>query len=133
MYPMPGWLFQAEVPQTEQQTEQPPKQGQRPYEAISQMLPIVAIFIMIIFILWLPRRREQKERETLLNSMKKGDEVLTHGGIKGTVHSVAEKEDEVIVEIASGVRIKLVKAGIIRNYTAEVNAGKPAGGETKKS
>lgn len=138
MFVQPGWLFQnaddAKAVQ-EQPQPKPPKQGERPGEGWSQFLPIVLMIGLAILIFWLPYRRQQRERDAVLNTLKKGDEVLTHGGILGTVHAVSEKEDEVTVEVANGVRIRLVKAGIIRNYTnekaAQQAAAKPA--ENKKS
>jgi preprotein translocase subunit YajC len=137
MFVQPGWLFQADEKNTNEKQEPParPKQGERQYEQWSHYLPIVLMIGLAILVFWLPYRRQQRERDGMMNTLKKGDEVLTHGGILGHVHSVSEKEDEVTVEVASGVRLRLVKAGIIRNYTnekaAQQAAAKPA--ENKKN
>jgi preprotein translocase subunit YajC len=138
MFPQPGWLFQNTEENTQTKTEQPPKAKGDPTSQFlyGLMLP-VGLILIVIFLFWLPQRRQQRERDHILGGLQKDDKVLTHGGILGKIVSVAEKEDEVTVEIAPNVRIKLVKAGVIRNYGAEEReqqaAKTPASTENKKS
>ena len=70
--------------------------------------------------------------------MKKNDKVITHAGIYGKIISVAEKEDEITVEIDDKVRIKMVKNAILRNLTneetlKEAEAAKKAAKEAAKA
>ncbi len=59
-----------------------------------------------------------------MSGLKKNDKVLTTSGIYGTVISVAEKEDEVVVKVDDNTRLKMVKAAILRNITNEEDAVK---------
>ena len=77
-------------------------------------LPIILIFVVFYFLLIRPQQKKAKEHKALLESIKKGDSVITAGGIHGKVSSV----DESIVglEIATGVVIKISKS-----YIATIN------------
>jgi preprotein translocase subunit YajC len=73
-----------------------------------QSFPFLAIFV-IFYLLWIrPQARRAKEHRATIEAVKKGDEVITAGGIRGKVTKVSDEEAE--VEIASGVRVKVVKA-----------------------
>ncbi len=104
----------------------------------------MSIFILIIPFMLLaylffikPARNQEKERQALLNNMKKNDKVITLAGIYGKIISVAEKEDEIVVEIDDKVRVKMVKNSILRNITneealKEAEAAKKAAKEAAK-
>jgi preprotein translocase subunit YajC len=94
-------------------------------------LPMIAIAIVAYFLLLRPNLRQDKERKALRSSIKKDDKILTTGGMYGTVVSVSDKEDEIVIRIADNVRIRMVKAAIDRNLTneeaaREAKSGKPA-------
>jgi preprotein translocase subunit YajC len=76
--------------------------------------PIV-IFGIMIFLLFRAQRKEAKKRKDMLSSLKTGDKVVTGGGIFGEVTAV--KDDGLVVKIADGVKIKVIRSGIssIRN------------------
>ncbi|HBI44908.1 MAG TPA: preprotein translocase subunit YajC [Planctomycetales bacterium] len=79
-------------------------------------LPGIALF----YILFLrPMRKQEQERAALLTAIKKNDKIITHSGIYGTVVSVSEKEDEIVVRVDDNVRLKMVKNSIMRNLTNE--------------
>jgi preprotein translocase subunit YajC len=82
------------------------------------LLPAGIVFIGY-FLLWRPMRRQESDRQALLTSLKKNDKVITSAGIYGTVVSVAEKEDEVVVRVDDNVKLKMIKASIARNLTNE--------------
>jgi preprotein translocase subunit YajC len=87
------------------------------------LLPIILMLYLLIVVL--PgRRRAEKERQELLGKMSKGDEVLTIAGIYGTVISVHETKDEVVVKVDDGTRLRMTKGSIARNMTAEENVKK---------
>jgi preprotein translocase subunit YajC len=85
---------------------------------LDMLLP-VAIALLFYFVLWRPIRRQDQEKNALLRSMKKNDEVLTHSGIYGTIVDISEKEDKVTVRIADNVRVRMTKNSIARNLTNE--------------
>lgn len=87
------------------------------------LLPIV--LLLYFFIVVLPgKRRAEKERQETLNKMEKGTEVLTIGGIYGTVISVHPEKDEMVIKVDDGTRLRMTKASIARNITAEEAAKK---------
>jgi preprotein translocase subunit YajC len=79
---------------------------------------LVAVVFWLVVLRPMQRRQEQEAAEKL-NSLQKGDKVLTIGGIYGHVVSVAEKEDEIVVKLDDNVRVKMVKSAIHRNFDQE--------------
>lgn len=73
-------------------------------------LPFVAMGLIFWFLILRPQMKQQKEQRTKIDSIKKGDEVLTGGGFVGKV--VRVDEQYVDVELAQGVRVKAVKSTI---------------------
>jgi preprotein translocase subunit YajC len=79
--------------------------------ALIQFLPLVLIFIVFYFLLIRPQQKKQKDHRTMLDALRRGDRVVTGGGILGTVSKVVSPE-EVEVDIASGVRVKILRSTI---------------------
>lgn len=81
---------------------------------LNQLLGLVFPFLIVLVVFWLliwrPQSIEQKKRKAMLDAVKKGDEIITVGGIHGTV--VVTKKDSVIVKIADKVEIELERSGI---------------------
>ena len=77
---------------------------------ILQLVPIAAIFVIFYFLLIRPQKTREKEHQKLLNSLNKNDEVVTTGGIHGTI--VGVKDKTVIVRIDENVKIEIEKNGI---------------------
>jgi preprotein translocase YajC subunit len=76
--------------------------------------------MLLFYLMFLrPMRRQEQERAALLTTTKKNDKIITHSGIYGTVVSVSEKEDEIVVRVDDNVRLKMVKNSILRNLTNE--------------
>ncbi|HTN43965.1 MAG TPA: preprotein translocase subunit YajC [Nitrospiria bacterium] len=80
---------------------------------VVSFLPFVLIFVVFYFLLILPQQRKQKKHKALLEALKKGDRVLTTGGLLGTV--AALNKNVVTIQIADNVRVK-----IRREYIAEL-------------
>lgn len=78
----------------------------------TQVLPLVLIFAVFYFLLIRPQQKKQKEHRTMLQSLKRGDRVLTAGGIIAQVTRVKEGVDEVEVEIAPNVRVNVLRQTI---------------------
>ena len=86
---------------------------------LTTMAPLVLIFAVFYFLLIRPQQQQQKTLKAMLAALKRGDKVVTGGGILGVVTKT--KDNDVEVEIADGVRITVVRDTI----TAVVNP-KPA-------
>lgn len=72
-----------------------------------QLLPLIAIFVIFYFFLIRPQQKRMKQHREMVNNVKRGDTVVTAGGIVGKVSRV--DENEVQVEIANGVHVQVVK------------------------
>jgi len=77
------------------------------------MIPLLLVIVIFYFFLIRPQMKRQKEIQKFRESLKKGDKVLTLGGIYGKVVDV--EDTTVILEIAENVRVKVEKAGIIKD------------------
>ena len=74
--------------------------------AIASVLPLVLIFAIMYFLLIRPQQKKMKEMKAMVDALRRGDQVLTQGGILGKVHKVGD--DGVLeVEIAEGVKVKM--------------------------
>lgn len=82
--------------------------------AIQQFIPLALMFAIFYFLLIRPQQKKAKEHRAMLDNVKKGDKVITAGGVHGKIASV---EDGVVgLEIATGVIIKITKS-----YIASIN------------
>ncbi|MDA3891727.1 MAG: preprotein translocase subunit YajC [Salinivirgaceae bacterium] len=80
---------------------------------LTSMLPLVLIIAIFYFFMIRPQMKKQKETRQFREGIQKGDKVLTVGGIYGKVNEI--KDNAVILEIADGVRIKVDKAGLVKD------------------
>ena len=80
--------------------------------AAGQFLPIVLIFGVFYFLLIRPQQQKAKELKAALGAIKRGDRVVTGGGIVGTVQLVRDNSNEIEVEIAPNVRVSVVRETI---------------------
>ena len=79
----------------------------------AQFLPLVAIFAVFYFLLIRPQQQKQKEMKKMLGDLKRGDRVVTGGGILGTVTKPPKAEDrEIEVEIAANTRVTVLRETI---------------------
>jgi preprotein translocase subunit YajC len=75
-----------------------------------QILPIAAIFLVFYFLVIGPASKQKKKTQEMLNSLKKGDRVVTSGGIYGTVQGV--EPDVIYLKIADNVKVKVARSAI---------------------
>jgi preprotein translocase subunit YajC len=80
-------------------------------DGFATLLPLVLIFVVFYFLLIRPQQKRAKNHRAMLGAIRRGDKVVTGGGIMGTVTKVVN-EDEVAVEIAEGIKIR-VQRGLI--------------------
>ena len=83
--------------------------------------PWLLIFVVFYMLMIRPQQRRVKEHQAAINAVKKGDEVITGGGIRGRVTKVSDEDVE--VEIAQGVKIRVIKSTLSHVVTA---SAKPA-------
>jgi preprotein translocase subunit YajC len=75
------------------------------------LMPLLLIFVVFYFLLIRPQQKKMKQHREMIGALKRGDRVLTAGGIIGTVTKV-QGDSELQVEIAEGVRVKVARATI---------------------
>lgn len=80
--------------------------------SLTQLMPLALIFGVFYFIMIRPMQKQKREHAAMLASLKRGDKVVTGGGIIGTVIKVFEDRDEVVIEIAKDLRVNVVKSTI---------------------
>ncbi len=78
--------------------------------ALLNMMPLVLIFVVFYFVMWAPIRKKQKALEQLVASLKKGDKVVTNGGLYGEV--IKADDATVILKLAENVKVKVAKRAI---------------------
>ena len=78
--------------------------------AIAQFLPIVAIGLVFYFLVIAPANKQRKKTAEMLSALKKGDQVVTSGGIYGTIQGV--ESETVYLKIAENVRVKVARSAI---------------------
>ncbi|PJE34522.1 preprotein translocase subunit YajC [Pseudooceanicola lipolyticus] len=79
--------------------------------AIAQFLPLILIFAIMYFLLIRPQQKKVKQHQAMVEALRRGDQVITQGGLIGKVTKVKE-DGEIEVEIAEGVKVRVVKATI---------------------
>ncbi len=78
--------------------------------AFTSFVPLILIFAILYFLLIRPQQKKAKDHRAMVAALRKGDQVVTQGGILGKVYKVADGEVE--VEIAEGVRVRVVRSTI---------------------
>ncbi|GAB4301552.1 MAG: preprotein translocase subunit YajC [Roseovarius sp.] len=79
-------------------------------EAFGQFVPLILIFAIMWFLLIRPQQKKMKDHKAMIEALRRGDQIVTQGGVIGKVVKV--KDDEVEVEIAQGVKVRVVRATI---------------------
>ncbi len=96
---------------------------------IMQIAPLLLIFAVFYFLLIRPQQKKMKEHREMLGTLKRGDRVVTAGGIVATITKVKEGSDEIEAEIAPNVRVMVVRGtigSVIRGEAATAaNDSKP--------
>ncbi|MBD3662462.1 preprotein translocase subunit YajC [Sulfitobacter aestuariivivens] len=80
-------------------------------EGIGQFIPLILIFAIMYFLLIRPQQKKVKEHQAMVAALRRGDQVVTQGGVIGKVVKVKD-DGEVEVEIADGVKVRIVQSTI---------------------
>ena len=81
----------------------------------SMWIMLALIFVVMWFFMIRPQKKQQKELQNFRDALKKGDKVVTIGGIYGTVTEV--KEDSVLIEVDNNVKIRVSKQALVKDFT----------------
>jgi preprotein translocase subunit YajC len=96
-------------------------------DILIQLMPILLLVVIFWFLIFRPQQKRLKAQQAMLSAIKRGDTVVTTGGIVGKVTKAVDGED-LEVEIATGVKVKLVRGMVadVRSKGEPVNDNKPA-------
>ncbi len=91
-------------------------------DAIAQFVPLILIFAIMYFLLIRPQQKKVKEHQAMVVAVRRGDQVVTQGGLIGKVTKVKE-DNELEVEIADGVKVRVVQSTLadVRSKTEPAN------------
>ena len=88
---------------------------------IGQFIPLILIFVIFYFFLIRPQQKKVKEHKAMVENLKRGDKVVTSGGIVGTVERIIDN-DKVEVQIADNINVEVVRATGIQGL---INTAEP--------
>ena len=94
-----------------------------------QFIPLLAIFAIFYFLIIRPQQKRMKEHHALINALKKGDRIVTGGGIIGTVVNAPEGASEITVDLNDSTRVTVLRATVSHLATDAANEN----GAQKKS
>ena len=81
-------------------------------QGIQSIVPLILVFLIMYFLLIRPQQRKLKEHQAMVSALRRGDQVVTSGGIVGRVTRVKDGDNEVEVEIAPNVSVRVVRSTI---------------------
>ena len=92
-------------------------------EAFGQFIPLILIFGIMYFLLIRPQQQKLKQHQAMVAALRRGDQVVTQGGLIGKVNKVKD-DNEVEVEVADGVKVRVVRSTIaqVLNKTEPADA-----------
>ena len=85
----------------------------------AQFIPLILIFVIFYFFLIRPQQKRVKDHKAMVESLKRGDEVITSGGIIGVVDRIME-DDRIEVTLADNVKVQIIKSTITSLLKKEV-------------
>ena len=91
-------------------------------EGLASLVPLVLVFLIMYFLLIRPQQRKLKEHQAMVAALRRGDQVVTGGGLIGRVTRVKDGENELEVEIAPNVNVRVVRSTV----TSVVSKTEPA-------
>jgi preprotein translocase subunit YajC len=89
---------------------------------LMQFVPLIAIFAIFYFLVLRPQSRKAKEHQKMLSELKKGDDVVTQGGVIGKITGM--KDTEITLQVQEGVRLRVLRSAITGAYNPAAAAPK---------
>ncbi|MBX3164850.1 MAG: preprotein translocase subunit YajC [Bacteroidetes bacterium] len=97
-----------------------PPQGGQSGNPIMQFLPLIAIVVVFYFFMIRPQMKKAKEQKKYIEALKKGDKILTIGGIYGKIVEVRD-DATIIMEVEDGTKMKISKNAVSQDATSTLN------------
>ncbi|MDO7557991.1 MAG: preprotein translocase subunit YajC [Loktanella sp.] len=91
-------------------------------QGFQSLVPLILIFGIMYFLLIRPQQKKLKEHQMMVAALRRGDQIITQGGVMGKVTKVKDDSNEVEVEIAAGVNVRVIRSTI----ATVVNKTEPA-------
>lgn len=82
-------------------------------EAFGQFIPLILIFAIMYFLLIRPQQKKLKEHQGMVAALRRGDQVVTQGGLIGKVSKIKD-DKEIEVELGEGIKVRVVRATIVQ-------------------
>lgn len=99
---------------------------------IMAFMPLIMIFVIFYFLLIRPQQKKMKEHQSMLSAIRRGDRIVTNGGLIGLVNKVTS-DSELLVEIADNVKVRVARSMIaeVLTKTEAVNSDEPKAEKTE--
>jgi len=81
---------------------------------MAMWLPIILIFAIMYFLIFRPQAKKQKQQRMMLDTLQKGDNIVTVGGLYGTIVGMKEKENTIIVKISENTKVELARSSVAK-------------------
>ncbi len=98
-----------------------PSEGGQP-NPIASLLPFALMFLVLYLLILRPQMKKQRNQQRMIDELEKNDEIVTSGGIHGTILNI--KDDILVVKIADNVKIEVSRAAVSRVKNKEDDKGK---------
>jgi preprotein translocase subunit YajC len=79
---------------------------------ISFFIPLVLMFVIIYFFMIRPQQKRSKDHQNMLSSLKKGDKVVTTGGMYGVIWGIDDKENKIVLKFGEDLKIEFLRSAI---------------------
>src|ERR1043166_287203 len=104
-----------------------------PMGDIGFFVPLILVFVVMWFFMIRPQQKKQKAHQAMVRAAKRGDRIVTSGGMIGTISKANDADNDVEVEIAKDVKIRVMRHAISDIINRNAEAAKPAAKETKET
>ncbi len=91
-----------------------PAEGAEAPSMLVTMFPFILMFVILYLLIIRPQQKKQKEHQRMVDELKKGDRVVTSGGMHGTITGIKEQEGILVVQVAKEVQIEVSRGSISR-------------------
>ncbi len=106
--------------------------GATPGDGLAIFMPFILIIVVFYFLLWRPQQKKMKHHKEMLANLRRGDRIVTGGGVIGRIARV-EGNDELIVEVAPEIRLRVVRSTVADLLTKSEPAAGASDGARDKS
>jgi preprotein translocase subunit YajC len=79
---------------------------------ISFFIPLILMFVIIYFFMIRPQQKRSKDHQNMINSLKKGDKVVTNGGMYGVIWGIDDKENKIVLKFGEDLKIEFLRSAI---------------------